>query len=153
MSAASYLSFLPQHTDGGHTLIAVVDRGDGPEAEPLVDLADAPTATVLAAALSGVLLEQVTTDRRLFAVLVGATPAALALICRAKQAEPTVSPFLVIAPTSVVSNWTVESACFAPDLNVVSISDTMRRLMRPGRQGLRGSARRQGRPGNRNLLR
>ena len=35
MSAASYLSFLPQHTDGGHTLIAVVDRGDGPEANHL----------------------------------------------------------------------------------------------------------------------
>jgi superfamily II DNA or RNA helicase len=57
----------------------------------------------------------------------GKTLQSLALICHAKQADPTVPPFLVVAPTSVVSNWTAESARFAPDLNVVSISDTMRR--------------------------
>ncbi|MBP2320398.1 hypothetical protein JOF56_000783 [Kibdelosporangium banguiense] len=57
----------------------------------------------------------------------GKTLQSLALICHAKQADPKVSPFLVVAPTSVVSNWATESGRFAPELNVVSISDTMRR--------------------------
>jgi len=57
----------------------------------------------------------------------GKTLQALALICHAKQDDPGVAPFLIIAPTSVVSNWAAESARFAPDLAVVSIVDTMRR--------------------------
>jgi len=57
----------------------------------------------------------------------GKTLQALALICHAKQADPTTAPFLIVAPTSVVSNWTVESARFAPGLNVVALSDTLRR--------------------------
>ncbi|WP_202805905.1 DEAD/DEAH box helicase [Actinopolymorpha alba] len=57
----------------------------------------------------------------------GKTLQTLALICHAKQAEPTIAPFLIIAPTSVVSNWQAESARFAPGLKVVSISDTLRR--------------------------
>ncbi|MGH4024929.1 MAG: SNF2-related protein [Pseudonocardiaceae bacterium] len=57
----------------------------------------------------------------------GKTVQSLALICHAKQADPTVGPFLVVAPTSVVSNWADEAARFAPDLVVVPISDTLRR--------------------------
>jgi SNF2 family DNA or RNA helicase len=57
----------------------------------------------------------------------GKTVQSLALICHAKQADPTLSPFLVIAPTSVVSNWSDEAARFAPELAVVSIADTLRR--------------------------
>jgi superfamily II DNA or RNA helicase len=57
----------------------------------------------------------------------GKTLQSLALICHAKQADPTISPFLIVAPTSVVSNWAAESARFAPGLNVVAISDTLRR--------------------------
>ena len=57
----------------------------------------------------------------------GKTLQSLALICHAKQVDPAISPFLIVAPTSVVSNWAVESARFAPELNVVSISDTLRR--------------------------
>ena len=57
----------------------------------------------------------------------GKTLQALALICHAKQADPTSNPFLIVAPTSVVSNWPAEAARFAPDLTVVSISDTLRR--------------------------
>ncbi len=56
----------------------------------------------------------------------GKTLQSLALICHAKQVDPTLSPFLIVAPTSVVSNWAVESARFAPELNVVSVSDTLR---------------------------
>ncbi len=57
----------------------------------------------------------------------GKTVQALALICHVKQADPNMSPFLIVAPTSVVSNWSAEAARFAPDLRVVSISDTIRR--------------------------
>ncbi|MBP2323908.1 superfamily II DNA or RNA helicase [Kibdelosporangium banguiense] len=55
----------------------------------------------------------------------GKTLQTLALICHARKTTDT--PFLVVAPTSVVSNWEVEAARFTPDLKVMSISDTMRR--------------------------
>jgi len=57
----------------------------------------------------------------------GKTLQSLALICHAKQADPTMNPFLIVAPTSVVANWAAEAARFAPDLAVVTISDTLRR--------------------------
>lgn len=57
----------------------------------------------------------------------GKTLQALALICHAKHAEPGMPPFLVVAPTSVVANWAAEAARFAPDLAVVTITDTLRR--------------------------
>ncbi|HEX6448844.1 MAG TPA: DEAD/DEAH box helicase [Trebonia sp.] len=34
-------------------------------------------------------------------------------------------PFLIVAPTSVLTNWSSEAARFAPDLNVVVIGDTL----------------------------
>ncbi|WP_431607053.1 DEAD/DEAH box helicase [Protofrankia symbiont of Coriaria ruscifolia] len=57
----------------------------------------------------------------------GKTVQSLALICHAKQADPELPPFLIVAPTSVVANWKAEAARFAPDLRVVSIFDTLRR--------------------------
>ncbi|ONI88854.1 helicase [Saccharothrix sp. ALI-22-I] len=57
----------------------------------------------------------------------GKTVQALALICHAKKATPDGPPFLIVAPTSVVSNWATESARFAPGLNVVVVPDTARR--------------------------
>ncbi|MGH3934470.1 MAG: SNF2-related protein, partial [Pseudonocardiaceae bacterium] len=57
----------------------------------------------------------------------GKTVQALALICHAKQTDPGVSPFLIVAPTSVVSNWAAEAARFAPDITVVTITDTLAR--------------------------
>ncbi|MGH3822831.1 MAG: SNF2-related protein [Pseudonocardiaceae bacterium] len=57
----------------------------------------------------------------------GKTVQALALICHAKQADPGLLPFLIVAPTSVVSNWAAEAARFAPDIAVVTITDTLRR--------------------------
>jgi len=57
----------------------------------------------------------------------GKTLQSLALICHAKQSDPTINPFLIVAPTSVVANWATEAARFAPDLTVVSITDTLRR--------------------------
>jgi superfamily II DNA or RNA helicase len=57
----------------------------------------------------------------------GKTLEALALICHARQAGPASAPFLVVAPTSVVPNWAAESARFAPELTVVTITDTLAR--------------------------
>ncbi|MFF0144121.1 hypothetical protein ATK36_4313 [Amycolatopsis sulphurea] len=71
-SSTSYLAFVPQHAPTTHSVLAMIDRGDGPEAETLVSFSDAPSATMLAAALNGFLLHQVTAERRLEAVLDGA---------------------------------------------------------------------------------
>ncbi|MGQ0575515.1 MAG: DEAD/DEAH box helicase [Pseudonocardia sp.] len=57
----------------------------------------------------------------------GKTLQALALICRAYEDDPTRSPFLIVAPTSVVANWAAEAGRFAPGLTVVTITDTLRR--------------------------
>lgn len=54
-TSRSYLAFVPQHTASKHGVLAGVERGDGPEAEPLVALPDALSATTLASALNGVL--------------------------------------------------------------------------------------------------
>lgn len=57
----------------------------------------------------------------------GKTVQALALICHAKRAEPDSAPFLIVAPTSVTSNWVSEAARFAPTVTVVPINETCRR--------------------------
>jgi superfamily II DNA or RNA helicase len=57
----------------------------------------------------------------------GKTLQTLALICLAYQQNPGMAPFLVVAPASVVANWAVEAARFAPELSVVPIFDTLRR--------------------------
>ena len=44
----------------------------------------------------------------------------------ARQIRPA-APFLIVAPTSVVSNWAAEAGRFAPGLKVVVITDTMAR--------------------------
>ena len=57
----------------------------------------------------------------------GKTLQSLALICHARAAEPGAAPFLIVAPTSVVSNWASEAARFAPGLRVAVISETLAR--------------------------
>ena len=57
----------------------------------------------------------------------GKTLQTLALMCHAKQGDAGLDPFLVVAPTSVVANWAVEAARFAPGLTIVTITDTLRR--------------------------
>ncbi len=54
----------------------------------------------------------------------GKTLQALALICRARLVCPEQPPFLVVAPTSVVSNWSTEAAKFAPNLRVVCLTES-----------------------------
>ncbi len=57
----------------------------------------------------------------------GKTLQSLALICHAKQADPAIPPFLIVAPTSVVPNWAAEAARFTPELKVVPVSGTVSR--------------------------
>ena len=60
----------------------------------------------------------------------GKTVQALALICHARERDPEVGPFLVVAPTSVVAGWVSEAARFAPDLRVEAVTDTLARSKR-----------------------
>jgi superfamily II DNA or RNA helicase len=57
----------------------------------------------------------------------GKTLQTLALICHARARDPGVGPFLIVAPTSVVSNWVAEAARFAPALRIDAVSDTLAR--------------------------
>jgi superfamily II DNA or RNA helicase len=55
----------------------------------------------------------------------GKTLQTLALICHARDRDPGIGPFLVVAPTSVVSNWAGEAARFASGLRVAAVTDTL----------------------------
>ncbi|MBW8059053.1 MAG: DEAD/DEAH box helicase [Solirubrobacterales bacterium] len=57
----------------------------------------------------------------------GKTLQTLALLCHARERDPGVGPFLVVAPTSVVSNWVGEAARFTPELAVSAVTDTLRK--------------------------
>jgi superfamily II DNA or RNA helicase len=57
----------------------------------------------------------------------GKTLQCLALLAHARQTEPAAAPFLIVAPTSVVSNWAAEAARFTPGLKVAVITDTAAR--------------------------
>ena len=54
----------------------------------------------------------------------GKTVQCLALLCHARETDPAAPPFLIVAPTSVVSNWAAEAARFAPGLNVAVVTGT-----------------------------
>ncbi|MGY1771925.1 DEAD/DEAH box helicase [Blastococcus sp. SYSU D00813] len=56
----------------------------------------------------------------------GKTLQTLALFCRAADAGELTAPVLVVAPTSVVSNWVREAARFAPGLRVVPVTGRKR---------------------------
>nr|WP_239521770.1 DEAD/DEAH box helicase [Geodermatophilus sabuli] len=57
----------------------------------------------------------------------GKTLQTLALVCRAQEAGELTAPVLVVAPTSVVSNWAREAERFAPGLVVRTIEATGRK--------------------------
>jgi superfamily II DNA or RNA helicase len=57
----------------------------------------------------------------------GKTLQALAMLCHARERDPGIGPVLVVAPTSVVSNWVGEAARFAPELAVSAVTDTLRK--------------------------
>jgi superfamily II DNA or RNA helicase len=54
----------------------------------------------------------------------GKTIQALALMCHTKERGLTGSPYLVVAPTSVVGNWAAEARRFAPGLRAVTVTET-----------------------------
>ncbi|WP_125612591.1 DEAD/DEAH box helicase [Specibacter cremeus] len=54
----------------------------------------------------------------------GKTLQTLALVSHAKKHDDGMSPFLVVAPTSVVGNWAAEAAKFTPDLAVAMVAET-----------------------------
>lgn len=71
-------------------------------------------------------------DHRLGGILaddmgLGKTLQAIALVAHARDNRPAdeeSKPFLVVAPTSVVSNWATECARFAPGLKVATVTQT-----------------------------
>ncbi|TFC91382.1 helicase [Cryobacterium sp. TMT3-29-2] len=54
----------------------------------------------------------------------GKTLQAIALMERVREQPGVSAPFLVVAPTSVVSNWAAECTRFAPGLRVAAITET-----------------------------
>lgn len=52
----------------------------------------------------------------------GKTIQTLAMIAYARSQEPAAAPFLVVAPTSVVTTWASEAARFTPDLDVRTVT-------------------------------
>jgi superfamily II DNA or RNA helicase len=68
----------------------------------------------------------------------GKTLQVLALICHARERDPGAGPFLVVAPTSVVSGWRSEAARFAPELKVDAVTDTVARSGRTIEQAAAG---------------
>ncbi|SNR31131.1 Helicase conserved C-terminal domain-containing protein [Blastococcus mobilis] len=69
----------------------------------------------------------------------GKTVQTLALLCRAQEAGELTAPVLVVAPTSVVSNWVREASRFAPDLRVRAIDATARKLGVPLSEAAEGA--------------
>ena len=57
----------------------------------------------------------------------GKTIQTLAMIAQARAEDPSAGPYLVIAPTSVLSNWQSEAARFVPGLRTAVISATAAR--------------------------
>ena len=57
----------------------------------------------------------------------GKTLQTLALISHAKQQDPGLAPFLIVAPASVVANWAAEAQRFTPELTVVAVPETLAR--------------------------
>jgi superfamily II DNA or RNA helicase len=61
----------------------------------------------------------------------GKTIQTLAMIAYARTQEPDAPPFLVVAPTSVVTTWAGEAARFTPGLDVRSVTRSQAKRRRP----------------------
>lgn len=57
----------------------------------------------------------------------GKTLQSLALMLHVREHNPDTPPFLVVVPSSVIANWSIETARFAPDIPLVAITDTLRK--------------------------
>jgi superfamily II DNA or RNA helicase len=69
----------------------------------------------------------------------GKTLQTLALIVHAREQGRTDLPFLIVAPTSVVSTWATEAARFAPGLRVATVTQTAARRGHPLADSLVGA--------------
>lgn len=69
----------------------------------------------------------------------GKTLQVIAMMEIAREEDPELAPFLVVAPTSVVSNWASECAKFAPGLKVAVISAMAGRRGKPLADSVRGA--------------
>jgi SNF2 family DNA or RNA helicase len=69
----------------------------------------------------------------------GKTIQALAMICHARETSEQREPFLVVAPTSVVSNWVHEARRFAPGLKVSAVTETSARRGTPLAEDVAGA--------------
>lgn len=61
----------------------------------------------------------------------GKTLQALSLVAHAFECEPHTRPFLVVAPTSVVSGWGTEAAQFLPGIDILEVTSTQKKSGRP----------------------
>ena len=61
----------------------------------------------------------------------GKTIQTLAMIAYARSQEPEAPPFLVVAPTSVVTTWASEAARFTPGLDVRTVTRSQAKRRRP----------------------
>ncbi|HYI55979.1 MAG TPA: DEAD/DEAH box helicase [Microlunatus sp.] len=61
----------------------------------------------------------------------GKTIQTLAMIAHARSQEPHAPPFLVVAPTSVVTTWASEAARFTPTLDVRTVARSQAKRRRP----------------------
>ncbi|HEY5981206.1 MAG TPA: SNF2-related protein [Microlunatus sp.] len=61
----------------------------------------------------------------------GKTIQTLAMIAYARSQEPDAPPFLVVAPTSVVTTWATEAARFTPGLRVETVTRSQAKRRRP----------------------
>ncbi|WP_308127648.1 DEAD/DEAH box helicase [Gordonia paraffinivorans] len=68
----------------------------------------------------------------------GKTLQSLALMAAVIEEQP-LGCFLVVAPTSVVSNWAAEAARFVPGLKVVTVTETSRRSKVPFAERIAGA--------------
>ncbi|NLE78905.1 MAG: helicase [Rhodococcus sp.] len=69
----------------------------------------------------------------------GKTVQSLALICQAREQNPSDPPVLIVAPTSVVANWASEAARFAPHLSVAMVTKTAAKRHAPLSKSIEGA--------------
>ena len=66
----------------------------------------------------------------------GKTVQTLAMIAYAREHEPEAAPFLVVAPTSVVTTWAAEAAAFVPELKIRTVTRSRRKSGRQSSEDL-----------------
>lgn len=117
--------------DGGESAGTVaVPGGLRAELRPYQQAGFAWLSHLLDAGLGGILADDMG---------LGKTLQTLAAVLRLKEEDRLERPVLVVAPSSVLSAWTGESARFTPDLRVVVLSETSRKARKPFAERIAGA--------------